>query len=35
MEVSTSVAGGCTGRFDVDGTLPLPLLRVDVEIGLH
>ena len=35
MEVSPSVAGGSTGRFDVDGMLPLPLLGVDVEIGVH
>ena len=35
MEVSPSVACGSTGRFDVDDMLPLPLIGVDVEIGLY
>ena len=35
MEVSASVAGISTGRFHVDGMLPLPLLGVEVEIGSH
>ena len=35
MEVSPSVAGGSTGRFDVDDILPLPLLGVGVQLGLY
>ena len=35
MEVSPYFAVGSTGRFDVDGMLPLPFLGVDVDIGLH
>ena len=35
MEVSHSVAGGSTGRFGVDDILPLPLLVVGVQLGLH
>ena len=35
MEVSLSVAGGSTERFVVDGMLPLQLLGVGVQPGLH
>ena len=35
MEVSPSVAGGSTGRFGMDGMLPLPLLGVGLQLGLH
>ena len=35
MEVSLSIAGGNTGRFFVDGMLPLPLLGVGLQLGLH
>ena len=35
MEVSPSVARGSTERFGVDDMLPLPLLGVGVQFGLH
>ena len=35
MEVSSSVAWRSTGRFDVDGMLPLPLTRFGVQLGVQ
>ena len=35
MELSSSVAGGSTGRFDVDSKLPLPLLGIGLQLGFH